>query len=92
MKPEDPTHRRAIRSFVKRTGRLTASQEKALEHLWPVWGIEYQAAPLDLDECFGRSGPRVLEIGFGNGDALVDFAKNHPESNSSAGTQQLLRV
>ena len=81
MKPEDPTHRRAIRSFVKRTGRLTASQEKALEHLWPVWGIEYQAAPLDLDECFGRSGPRVLEIGFGNGDSLVEMAAARPETD-----------
>ena len=81
MKPEDPTHRRAIRSFVKRTGRLTASQEKALEHLWPVWGIEYQAAPLDLDECFGRAAARVLEIGFGNGDSLVEMAAARPETD-----------
>jgi tRNA (guanine-N7-)-methyltransferase len=34
--------------------------------------------PIDLDTLFGRSAPRVLEIGFGNGDSLVDMARANP--------------
>ena len=57
---------------------MTASQQKALEELWPDYGIEYSAAPLDLDAVFGRRAPRVLEIGFGNGDSLVQLASEDP--------------
>lgn len=38
-------------------------------------------APLDLDTLFGRSAPRVLEIGFGMGDALAEMAGAHPEQD-----------
>jgi len=76
-----PTHRRAVRSFVKRAGRLTTSQQRALSQLWPTWGIDYAPEPLDLDAVFGRVAPRVLEIGFGNGDSLVDMAAASPETD-----------
>ncbi len=71
--------RRSIRSFVKRTGRLTTSQQRALDELWPAFGIDYVDAPLDVDAVFGRAAPRVLEIGFGNGDSLVELAASHPD-------------
>ena len=71
--------RRTIRSYVRRSGRLTSSQGRALQDLWPDYGVDYRAAPLDLDEIFGREAPRVLEIGFGNGDSLVQQAKQHPD-------------
>jgi len=58
---------------------MTASQAKALETLWPAYGVEYSAAPLDLAVLFGRDASRVLEIGFGNGDTLVAAAAAHPE-------------
>lgn len=38
-------------------------------------------APLDLDTLFGRAAPRVLEIGFGMGDALAEMARAHPEQD-----------
>jgi tRNA (guanine-N7-)-methyltransferase len=74
-------HPRAIRSFVIRTGRITAAQERALESLWPKYGIEIdeRGGLLDLDAIFGRQAPRVVEIGFGNGDNLVKMASTHPE-------------
>ena len=34
-----------------------------------------------LDEAFGRSAPLALEIGFGNGTALVALAQAHPNWN-----------
>jgi tRNA (guanine-N7-)-methyltransferase len=73
------THRRTVRSFVRRGGRLTASQARALDTLWPRFGIEPPEAPLDLDALFGRHAPRTLEVGFGSGDNLAELAARHPE-------------
>lgn len=75
---------RTIRSFVIRGGRMTDGQQRALEQLWPRYGIDAGAAqdgsaPLDLDAIFGRHAPRTLEIGFGNGDHLAALAARHPE-------------
>src|SRR5471032_3399505 len=72
---------RRIRSFVRRQGRLTKGQQHALDTLWPVMGVEYQAEPLDMDALFGRSAPVVLEIGFGMGTSLVTMAGQKPEQN-----------
>jgi tRNA (guanine-N7-)-methyltransferase len=74
-------HHRTIRSFVRRAGRMTASQERALEVLWPKFGIEFSPDPIDFDTIFGRRADTVLEIGFGNGDSLVAAAGDHPEQN-----------
>ncbi len=73
------TLRRPIRSFVMRAGRMTAGQSRALEDLWPRYGVPYAAAPLDLDALFGRQAPRTLEIGFGNGEHLANLAAAHPD-------------
>ena len=70
---------RRIRSFVLRTGRMTNGQQRALEELWPQLGIEFSSNELELDQVFGRVAPRMIEIGFGTGDALVAFAQSHPE-------------
>jgi tRNA (guanine-N7-)-methyltransferase len=70
-----------IRSFVRRAGRITAAQRRALDELWPEYGIEYSADTLDLARCFGNSNPVVLEIGFGDGDLLVQMAADDPASN-----------
>ena len=76
-----PRPRRPIRSFVRRAGRLTPSQQRALEELWPVYGIDLNGEVLDLGSVFGRSAPRVLEIGFGNGDTLVQQASENSDSD-----------
>jgi len=73
---------RSIRSFVIRNGRLTTAQAAALDTLLPRYGIEYQEGEqLDLKAVFGRTAPIWLEIGFGNGDALVDMASRYPETD-----------
>jgi tRNA (guanine-N7-)-methyltransferase len=69
---------RGIRSYVLRAGRITPAQKRALDELLPRHGIAYTPAPLDLDRVFGRAAPRVLEIGFGNGDTLVELAGRFP--------------
>ena len=75
---EQTDNRRRVRSFVRRAGRLTTSQQRALEQDWPTFGIEFDSEPLDLDDIFGRSAARVLEIGFGNGETLVQQASADP--------------
>ena len=79
MSGTSDTGPRRIRSFVRRAGRLTASQAKALDDLWPRYGLAFDDRPLDLPTTFGRAAPTVLEIGFGNGDSLTGQAAAHPE-------------
>jgi tRNA (guanine-N7-)-methyltransferase len=77
-----PGHRRQpIRSYVLRGGRITRAQRRALDELLPRWGLPFARAPLDLDAAFGRQAPRVLEIGFGDGSALVELAALRPETD-----------
>jgi len=76
--PADDRPVRNIRSFVRREGRITAGQERALQELWPRYGLE-AGAPLDLAAIFGRQAPCTLEIGFGNGDSLAAMAEQQPE-------------
>ena len=77
----EPDKRRSIRSFVRREGRITPAQQRALKDLWPRYGAETGDVPLDYAVIFGRRAPVILEIGFGNGDALVAEAAAHPEYN-----------
>ncbi len=78
---EEGKFMRRIRSFVRREGRLTKGQERALQELWPVMGVEYRDEMLDLNQLFGREAPVVLEIGFGMGKSLVEMAAAAPEKN-----------
>jgi tRNA (guanine-N7-)-methyltransferase len=73
------THPRGVRSFVLRAGRMTDGQQRALDRLWPQFGLDYAATACDLAALFGRVAPRVLEIGFGNGANLIHMAGEHPE-------------
>lgn len=85
--PEEKTFIRRIRSFVKREGRLTVAQQRAINELFPLYGLTLQETPLNLDEVFQRknadqfTAPRILEIGFGNGSSLAEMAANNPEQD-----------
>jgi tRNA (guanine-N7-)-methyltransferase len=70
---------RSVRSFVRRVGRITSAQERAIRQLWPRFGVDFSPALLNLDELFGRTAERVLEIGFGDGESLVLQAARNPE-------------
>lgn len=77
----DPTgaHRRRVRSFVRRPGRLTPAQQRALDELLPRYAIA--GPPAGFAESFDRRAGLVVEIGFGNGQALAAMAKAEPERN-----------
>jgi len=80
MSGASSTHR-PVRSFVRRAGRLTPAQERALEQLWPAYGIEFARAELDFAGIFGRRAPLALEIGFGNGELLAATAAERPDTD-----------
>ena len=72
---------RQIKSYVKREGRLTAGQQRALDLLWPELGIDYSEQQIDLNNIFGRNNEKILEIGFGNGDSLFKMAQANPDKD-----------
>ena len=72
---------RTIRSFVRREGRLTPGQQRAIDELWPQYALGEGDTLLDLNHLFNRKAPKVIEIGFGNGASLAEMAKNKPDTD-----------
>lgn len=72
---------RSIRSFVLRQGRISDAQQRAYDELLPRYAINYQPQMLDLSATFGRSVPRILEIGFGMGSATAQIAAAMPHQD-----------
>jgi tRNA (guanine-N7-)-methyltransferase len=79
--PATTCRHRPIRSFVLRQGRFSPAQQRAYESLLPRFGIAFGAAPLDLIGVFGRTSPKILEIGFGMGETTAAIAKARPRDD-----------
>ena len=81
-------HMRRIRSFVLREGRMTPAQQRAFDEHWARYGIDYHgdASAHDFVASFGRQAPLVLEIGFGNGEALA-WASEHDQARDFIGVE-----
>ena len=75
-----PEHR-PIRSFVLRQGRISNAQRHAYEILLPQYGIPFEDDLINLDQIFGRSSPKFLEIGFGMGETTVSIAQMHLQND-----------
>ena len=80
---DDPEalRQRGIRSFVLRAGRTTEAQSRALATLGPRWIVPFADTTLDWSAVFDRTAPRVLEIGFGMGDATAQIAASRPDTD-----------
>lgn len=79
--PEQTEPTPALRSYVRRAGRTTHGQGKALAELGPRFLVPYQDQPLDWAACFGRDAPLILEIGFGMGETTARIAQAQPQNN-----------
>ena len=64
---------RPIRSYVLRQGRTTPAQTRALEQLYPKYGIAFS------DQKLSSARNLVVEIGSGMGETTIEIAKAHPE-------------
>jgi tRNA (guanine-N7-)-methyltransferase len=58
---------------------MSPAQQRALDTLWPKYGIAFAPTLLDLDAAFGRRAPHVLEIGFGMGETTAKIAAARPD-------------
>lgn len=73
---------RKIRSFVRRAGRTTSAQSRAISDLAPQFLISFRQNPFDwsiyrLDQKSGN-GQHILEIGFGMGESTAQIAQTRP--------------
>jgi tRNA (guanine-N7-)-methyltransferase len=71
---DQPYPMRAIRSFVRREGRMTLAQKHAYTSLWANYGIN---TPEELETYLSTETSLLVEVGFGMGDNLISFAKQH---------------
>jgi len=74
-------HKRTVKTYVMRSGRMTAAQERSYNELSPAWCIPFENKKLNFIDVFGNTNPIIVEIGFGMGDATVKIAEAHPEIN-----------
>jgi len=82
QQPDDSIKKhRQIKSFVLRQGRLTVAQQNALQNHWQDYGIDYSEQPLNYNELFGNDNDIIIEIGFGDGESLLQQAINFPQFN-----------
>ena len=74
-------YKERIRSYVKREGRITRGQKRALTELWPIYGLELEQKILDPSILFEEKNPICMEIGFGNVEALIEMALQNNKLN-----------
>jgi tRNA (guanine-N7-)-methyltransferase len=71
--------RERILTYRLRGNRITQAQEAALMAHWEKYGLPTEPL-LNLDEIFPNHKTRVMEIGFGMGEATAILAKEFPET------------
>ena len=88
--PEDEsTFRKQPVSFVRRSGRMSEAQDRAWSELAPFYAVDvprdvastsvHPDARLVPAEVYGREAPLTVEIGSGQGHAIVSAAASHPD-------------
>lgn len=70
-----------IRSFVLRQGRVSNAQQRYYDEMMPKIGVPYANAPVDLDAVFGRSAPKIFEIGCGMGETSYAISAANPQND-----------
>ena len=76
MPDQELSHK--IKSFVIRAGRMTGSQQKGWNEVFPKHGFSLTESQFDWEHSYAVNGPRVVEIGFGMGDSLLAMAEQNP--------------
>ncbi|MDC1220680.1 tRNA (guanosine(46)-N7)-methyltransferase TrmB [Candidatus Thioglobus sp.] len=72
---------RKIQSFVRRSGRISKAQSIGLNELWHDYGVDLTEKKLDFNKLFLSKNNVTLEVGFGNGDSLLEMAIDQPYQN-----------
>lgn len=64
---------------MRRSGRMTLGQKNALRKYWPLYGLDYELTEKQVSTVIQGFKSVNLEIGFGNGDALIEMAGNNAD-------------
>ena len=83
MKPSHKLkQKREVTSFVRRAGRITSGQKNAWQYYWELYGIQNTKEIIETTNIFNNSNRKlIIEIGFGNGEILIDSALRNPDDN-----------
>jgi tRNA (guanine-N7-)-methyltransferase len=73
--------RRGIKTYVLRSGRVSAAQKRAYDAWSPRYCVPFSAEILDYAALFGNSRPVTVEIGFGMGTATARIAQEKADRN-----------
>jgi tRNA (guanine-N7-)-methyltransferase len=89
--PDAPRFRETPVSFARRSGRMTDGQERAWADNAGFYVIDAPrdvaalsvrpGSEIDPVAVYGREAPLIVEIGSGQGHAIVHAASHHPESD-----------
>jgi tRNA (guanine-N7-)-methyltransferase len=69
------------KSYVRRAGRMSLAQERHYAEMMPKIGVVYQPHPIDLVAVYGRTNPKILEIGCGMGETTAKIADACPDND-----------
>jgi len=73
---------KSVKSFVRRSGRLTKSQKNALQNHSSKYLLDINNSNTNLKTCFeSDQHDLVIEIGFGDGAVLIESALKNPNKN-----------
>ncbi len=72
---------RTVKTFVMRSGRITAAQKRNYAELHDKWCIPYNELHIEFEAVFKNKNPVIMEIGFGMGSATAIIAKQNPCKN-----------
>ena len=73
---------KSVKSFVRRSGRLTQSQKNALQDHSSKYLLDTNNTSTNLKSCFdSKQHGVVIEIGFGDGTVLIETALKNPNKN-----------
>ena len=70
-----------IKSFVVRNNRITKGQKKAIIDFSSMYFLTPESSPFDFTDVFKDEKPIVIDIGFGMGQEMINYAFNHSEVN-----------
>lgn len=86
---DEPRYRDRPVSFARRSGRMSDGQERAWNELGSFYLVPVErdqavlsvrpGSAVDTETLFGRSAPVIVEIGSGQGHAIVAAAQNAPD-------------
>lgn len=80
MARKTETRQSRIKTYSRRESRITPAQQKALAELLEIYQLPYSDSKIDISEVFPGVERFVVEVGFGDGESLVQQALENDDT------------